>query len=191
MVQPRTTTATIQQLQLPERQAEDLAEKAQLSADKINRGLASFNYPFEVATRTTSYQSVSEIKRVFDDPDNKEIGKIEVREDNTIQAQPLIVNRMIEGDLSKPKFLDTVQAPSAAEIGTATHYLLQLIDLSKQPSYEEVRAVQERLVENKLILPTIAEKMNLEQIVAFFDTALGKQLIQHHQTVRREQPFLC
>lgn len=31
--------------------------------------------------------------------------------------------------------------------------------------------------------------MNLEQIVAFFDTALGKQLIQHHQTVRREQPF--
>lgn len=183
--------AAIQQLQLPERQAEDLAEKAQLSADKINRGLArlSFNYPFEVATRTTSYQSVSEIKRVFDDPDNKEIGKIEVREDNTIQAQPLIVNRMIEGDLSKPKFLDTVQAPSAAEIGTATHYLLQLIDLSKQPSYEEVRAVQERLVENKLILPAIAEKMNLEQIVAFFDTALGKQLIQHHQTVRREQPF--
>lgn len=152
--------AAIQQLQLPERQAEDLAEKAQLSADKINRGLArlSFNYPFEVATRTTSYQSVSEIKRVFDDPDNKEIGKIEVREDNTIQAQPLIVNRMIEGDLSKPKFLDTVQAPSAAEIGTATHYLLQLIDLSKQPSYEEVRAVQERLVENKLILPAIAEK---------------------------------
>ena len=66
-----------------------------------------------MATRTTSYQSVSEIKRVFDDPDNKEIGKIEVREDNTIQAQPLIVNRMIEGDLSKPKFLDTVQAPSA------------------------------------------------------------------------------
>ena len=183
--------AAIQQLQLPERQAEDLAEKAQLSADKINRGLArlSFNYPFEVATRTTSYQSVSEIKRVFDDPDNKEIGKIEVREDNTIQAQPLIVNRMIEGDLSKPKFLDTVQAPSAAEIGTATHYLLQLIDLSTQPSYEEVRAVQERLVENKLILPAIAEKMNLEQIVAFFDTALGKQLIQHHQTVRREQPF--
>ncbi|MFU1875750.1 hypothetical protein, partial [Enterococcus faecium] len=76
----------------------------------------------------------------------------------------------------KPKFLDTVQAPSAAEIGTATHYLLQLIDLSTQPSYEEVRAVQERLVENKLILPAIAEKMNLEQIVAFFDTALGKQL---------------
>ena len=111
-----------------------------------------------MATRTTSYQSVSEIKRVFDDPDNKEIGKIEVREDNTIQAQLLIVNRMIEGDLSKPKFLDTVQAPSAAEIGTATHYLLQLIDLSKQPSYEEVRAVQERLVENKLILPAIAEK---------------------------------
>ena len=104
---------------MPERQAEDLAEKAQLSADKINRGLArlSFNYPFEVATRTTSYQSVSEIKRVFDDPDNKEIGKIEVREDNTIQAQPLIVNRMIEGDLSKPKFLDTVQAPSALKLG--------------------------------------------------------------------------
>ena len=37
-------------------------------------------------------------------PITKEIGKIEVREDNTIQAQPLIVNRMIEGDLSKPKF---------------------------------------------------------------------------------------
>ena len=52
-----------------------------------------------------------------------------------------------------------------------------------------MRAVQERLVENKLILPAIAEKMNLEQIVAFFDTALGKQLIQHHQIVRREQPF--
>ncbi|MGC3071937.1 hypothetical protein, partial [Enterococcus faecalis] len=77
---------------------------------------------------------------VFDVPDYKLFGKIEVREDNTIQAQPVIVNRLIEGDLSKPIFLDTVQAPSGADIGTATHYLLQQIDLSTQPSYEEVRA---------------------------------------------------
>ncbi|MGH2311365.1 hypothetical protein ACQ10P_16415, partial [Enterococcus faecalis] len=78
-----------------------LAEKAQLSRAKMKRVFArlSFNYPFEVATRTTRYQSVSEIKRVFDDPDNEEIGKIVVREDNTIQGQALIVNRMIEGDL--------------------------------------------------------------------------------------------
>lgn len=45
---------------------------------------------------------------------------------------------MVEGSLSKPKFLGMVRTPSAAEAGTAIYYLLQLTDLSKQPSHEEM-----------------------------------------------------
>lgn len=162
-----------------------------VSADAITRGLTRLNYqyPFEVATRTTSYQSVSEIKRVFDDPDNKEIGKIEVNQDNSIQASPLIVNRMIEGDLGKPKFLETVQVPSAAEIGTATHYLLQLMDLTQAPTEASLQQLRDQLVANKIVQPAVAEKINLAQIIAFYATDFGQTLLDNASKVKREQPF--
>jgi ATP-dependent helicase/nuclease subunit A len=162
-----------------------------VSANLITKGLTRLNYryPFEVATRTTSYQSVSEIKRVFDDPDNQQLVQIDVQPNQTIQANPVIVNRMIEGELEKPKFLETVQAPSAAEVGTATHYLLQLMELTEKPTLATLEALRDQLIQRKVINKEVAVRINLNKIVAFYETNFGEMLLKHASSVKREQPF--
>src|SRR5699024_6410585 len=40
--------------------------------------LMAYTYPHEAATQTTSYQSVSEIKRLFEDPDNAQLLQLDV-----------------------------------------------------------------------------------------------------------------
>ncbi|OJG71502.1 helicase-exonuclease AddAB, AddA subunit [Enterococcus quebecensis] len=146
-------------------------------------------YPFQLSTKTTNYQSVSEIKRVFEDPDNKEIAKIELGEKNTIQSAPMIVHRMSEGELGKPRFIEAIRKASAVEIGTATHYLLQLLDLTKEPIKESIEELVEELIQTKIIQENIAKQINIDQILAFYQTKLGQQLLANPTQVVREQPF--
>lgn len=157
----------------------------------IEKGLnrLNYSYPFQLSTKTTNYQSVSEIKRVFEDPDNKEIEKIDVDEKNTIQPIPMIVHRMSEGELGKPRFIETIRKPSAVEIGTATHYLLQLLDLTKEPNKDSIILLLKELVQTKIIQENVANQINVEQVLSFYRTNLGQQLLAEPNQVIREQPF--
>lgn len=148
-----------------------------------------YHYPYQLSIKTTNYQSVSEIKRVFEDPDNKEIAKIEVSDKNTFQPTPLIVHRMTEGELGKPRFIEKIQRATSMEIGTATHYLLQLLDLKQEPTKETIERLKNELVKTKIIQENVAKEINIEQILAFYQTSLGKQLLAEPENVVREQPF--
>ncbi|WP_206911642.1 helicase-exonuclease AddAB, AddA subunit [Enterococcus sp. DIV0840] len=149
----------------------------------------NYEYPYQLSTKTTNYQSVSEIKRVFEDPDNKEIAKIEVDEKNTIQTTPMIIHRMSEGELGKPRFIETIRKPSAVEIGTATHYLLQLLDLNKEPTKDSILQLIEELVQTKIIQENVAKQININQVLSFYRTSLGQLLLENPAKVIREQPF--
>ncbi|MBO0474254.1 helicase-exonuclease AddAB subunit AddA [Enterococcus ureasiticus] len=149
----------------------------------------NYEYPYQLSTKTTNYQSVSEIKRVFEDPDNKEIAKIEVDEKNTIQPTPMIIHRMSEGELGKPRFIETIRKPSAVEIGTATHYLLQLLDLNKEPTKDSILQLIEELVQTKIIQENVAKQININQVLSFYRTSLGQLLLENPAKVIREQPF--
>lgn len=157
----------------------------------IEKGLRRLNYdyPYQLSTKTTNYQSVSEIKRVFEDPDNKEIAKIEVDEKNTMQPTPMIVHRMSEGELGKPRFIETFRKPSAAEIGTATHYLLQLLDLNEEPTKDSIVQLINELVETNIIQDNVAKQISSDEILSFYQTSLGQQLLENPDKVVREQPF--
>lgn len=157
----------------------------------VQEGLSRLNYdyPYQLSTKTTNYQSVSEIKRVFEDPDNKEIAKIEVNEKNTIQPAPMIVHRISDGELGKPKFIETIRKPSALEIGTATHYLLQLLDLNMEPSKESILHLIDELVQAKIIQENVAKHINSNQVLSFYQTKLGQKLLENPKQVVREQPF--
>lgn len=157
----------------------------------VQEGLSRLNYdyPYQLSTKTTNYQSVSEIKRVFEDPDNKEIAKIEVNEKNTIQPAPMIVHRISDGELGKPKFIETIRKPSALEIGTATHYLLQLLDLNMEPSKESILQLIDELVQAKIIQENVAKHINSNQVLSFYQTKLGQKLLENPKQVVREQPF--
>ncbi|MDT1938806.1 MULTISPECIES: helicase-exonuclease AddAB subunit AddA [Carnobacterium] len=142
--------------------------------------LMAFNYPYESATRTTSYQSVSEIKRLFEEPEDTRMVKIDIN-------QPR--NRFVEQKLARPKFMQELTEPTAAEIGTATHLVMQSIDLTEKPTIQSLELLIKKLVMEELLTPQLEQKLSLNHLVQFFETDLGQQLITHHDLVRREQPF--
>ncbi|WP_086347920.1 helicase-exonuclease AddAB subunit AddA [Candidatus Enterococcus clewellii] len=156
----------------------------------LTRGLKrlNFDYPYQLAAQTTNYQSVSEIKRIFEDPDDRSIGKLEIGDSQARSTQG-IVHRMASQELSRPSFLQEVQQPAAVEIGTATHHLLQLIDLSKEPTLESLQALLDELVSQKLIAEKTGSRIDLTKILDFFQSELGRMLLAHPDRVRREQPF--
>lgn len=142
-----------------------------------------FNYEHAAATMTTAYQSVSEIKRLFEDPDNFQLGQLE------FDPQARQKGRYVSDDFGQPKFMQTTVTPSAAEVGTATHLVLQTLDLWQQPTIEMVEQVIVRLTAGKIITTEVAQRINREQILQFFTTDLGKLILTQPKRLKREVPF--
>lgn len=141
------------------------------------------HYPHILATKTASYQSVSEIKQVFSDPDEKVLLPYD-RNNPAGQGQ-----RYVEDDFSMPAFIQGAQEVTAAEIGTATHLLLQLIPLTTAPTLADFQALAADLVAKGILNMEVAQKIQLSTLVAFFATPLGQELLAHGEKVKREQPF--
>ncbi|MDH6365009.1 ATP-dependent helicase/nuclease subunit A [Enterococcus sp. PF1-24] len=164
------------------------APDSQLSSDWQVQAmeLLNFNYPYSEATKTTSYQSVSEIKRLFEDPDNEQTNKL-VWESQEQKA--LSQFRYTQEELAKPKFLATTTQPSGAVVGSATHSLLQLLPLEKTPTKALIEEILAQLVVSKQIDSNVAQMIKIDNILQFFETDLGQFIIAHQQLLKREQPF--
>ncbi|MFP9184246.1 hypothetical protein, partial [Enterococcus faecalis] len=83
--------------------------------------------PYQASSQTTSYQSVSEIKRLFEDPDDTQESRLTLESSQTKAASRQF--RYTQEQLAEPKFLQKDRQVSAAAVGTATHALLQLLPL--------------------------------------------------------------
>lgn len=144
--------------------------------------LMDYQYRYESATHTTSYQSVSEIKRLFEEPDDGQMVKIDIN-------QPRNQNRYIEDTLARPNFMAEMTAPTSAEIGTGTHLVMQSIDLSVPVTAETVNELIADLIRRGMLQHEIAEKIEVENILRFFQTTIGQLLLAHPNHVHREAPF--
>lgn len=169
----------------------DLAERPMALSEDAKKYLQrayrvlDFTYPFEMATRTTSYQSVSEIKRVFEDPDDSQLLTLDLTD-----SQPKTVNRFVEEKLAEPQFLaDEEVKITPTAIGSATHLVLQLLNLSEKTTKEKIEAFIRQLVSENILDEKIAEKIQVQSILAFFESELGQKILAHPHLVVREQPF--
>lgn len=144
--------------------------------------LMSHSYAFDLATQTTSYQSVSEIKRLFEEPGDGQMVKIDI-------TAPRRAHRYVEDELPKPSFMTEVLKPSPAEVGKATHLLLQSLDLTEEPTEAHITAKIKQLVKDKIVNKEIAELIIVEKLVYFFQTTFGKRILNHAEKVKREAPF--
>ncbi|WP_414840274.1 helicase-exonuclease AddAB subunit AddA [Carnobacterium sp. TMP28] len=144
--------------------------------------LMNYTYRYEKATHTTSYQSVSEIKRLFEEPEDEFMVKIDIN-------QPRNQNRFVEDKLTRPKFMAEMTAPTNAEIGTATHLVMQSITLFEPVTVLSVNKLILNLVERGMLQSEIAEKIEKDKIVRFFENKLGQLLLAHPEQVKREAPF--
>ncbi|WP_252904661.1 PD-(D/E)XK nuclease family protein [Secundilactobacillus silagei] len=159
------------------------ADYTDVNVDEIDQ-LMAFRYQHQAETQTTAYQSVSEIKRLFEDPDLKQLGDFQP---NWQTAQG--GNRFVTHDLAQPDFMQTINAPTSAEIGTATHLIFQEIDLAQPIDLKTVQAVIDRLVDQKVMQPAVAERIKQDQVVNFFKSEFGQTILQHQDSLKRETPF--
>lgn len=133
-------------------------------------------YAFTEETKTTSYQAVSELKRLIEDPAIREL---------TTET----TYRHVTNAFAIPKFMQQHVEVTSAMVGTATHLLLQTLDLKQTITMNVLRHHVDSLVAKGLITSEIVEKINYWQILRFFQTPFAKMLQENESNVRVEVPF--
>lgn len=99
-----------------------------------------------------------------------------------IAGQGQSVGKKISFDL--PDF-STKEKVTGAEIGSATHELMQRIDLSQQLTLASLTETLKQVQTSQ----AVRDKINLDKILAFFDTVLGQEILANTDHLYREQPF--
>lgn len=168
----------------------DWYDQAQAAADQVTADqvdgaaltkLMTFQYPHQAATVTTAYQSVSEAKRLFEEPDTARM--------SAGQAPTSGGLRYVSHDFARPNFMQTVRAPLPTDIGTATHLVLQQLDVTVLPTADRIQTLIDRLVQGKVLTAEVAQRLDPQAILQFYDSAVGQQILAHPDQLHREVPF--
>lgn len=133
-----------------------------------------YNTLHRAAIELPSVQTPSQIKKFYEPVMDMEGVEI------TNQTQS--TEKKISFDL--PDF-STKEKVTGAEIGSATHELMQRMDLGQQPTLASLTETLNQVQTS----PAVRDKINLSKILAFFDTALGQEILANTDHLYREQPF--
>ncbi|MCF6515412.1 helicase-exonuclease AddAB subunit AddA [Lactobacillus sp. S2-2] len=153
-------------------------------SDSLVDQVFDHQYEYLAATNTTAYQSVSEIKGLFDDPDIIQLGSA-----TEIQAPKKQKNRYLNSNFATPKFMQSVSEASATDVGTALHLMMQQIDVTETINLDYLNHLLNDLVKKRLISEKVSAKINLESIVKFYQSDLGKRILSNSDCLKREVPF--
>ncbi|EFM35622.1 ATP-dependent nuclease subunit A [Streptococcus sp. oral taxon 071 str. 73H25AP] len=155
--------------QTDNRQSETIKEALEMLKE-----VEVYNTLHREAIELPSVQTPSQIKKFYE--------PVMDMEGVQIANQTQSPEKKISFDL--PDF-STKEKVTGAEIGSATHELMQRIDLSQQPTL----ATLEETLQQVQTSPAVRDKINLSKILAFFDTALGQEILANTDHLYREQPF--
>jgi ATP-dependent helicase/nuclease subunit A len=155
--------------------------------------ILGYQYPHQTATETTAYQSVTDVKRVFEDDDPR-LGQRDYAAD-TDEASPEDDKKKRSGiyinpDFAVPSFIQKDDAaPKATQIGTATHLVFQKLSLDQPVTPAVVRDEIADLTQQGLMTPATAAQIDVAGVASFFKTAVGQQILAHPTDYHREEPF--
>ena len=155
--------------QADNRQSETIKEALEMLKE-----VEVYNSLHRAAIELPSVQTPSQIKKFYEPVMDMEGVEI------TNQTQSS--EKKISFDL--PDF-STKEKITGAEIGSATHELMQRIDLIQQPTLASLTETLKQVQTS----PAVRDKINLSKILAFFDTALGQEILANTDHLYREQPF--
>lgn len=155
--------------QADNRQSETIKEALEMLKE-----VEVYNTLHRAAIELPSVQTPSQIKKFYEPVMDMEGVEI------TNQTQSS--EKQISFDL--PDF-STKEKVTGAEIGSATHELMQRMDLGQQPTLASLTETLKQVQTS----PAVRDKINLSKILAFFDTALGQEILANTSHLYREQPF--
>jgi ATP-dependent helicase/nuclease subunit A len=130
-------------------------------------------YPNRLAASHRSKQSVTEIKRQRDSIDESS------STDFIRKMKPQIADR--------PRFMQE-KSLTPAEKGTAMHMVMQHINFSKEMTDKSLREQIAKMVNTELLTSDQAEGIDIQNILGFFNTAIGQRLMKAPYC-KREVPF--
>ncbi len=133
-------------------------------------------YAYKYSSTIPANISVSELKR----------------EQLQDEAQDNVFNIFKQQTIKKPQFLQDKKGLSSAERGTAVHFVMQHIDLSKVKDIEEIKKQLDYLVIKEYLTYEEVKVVNPEKIIKFFQSDLGQRILNCYNTtgkVYRETPF--
>ena len=155
--------------QADNRQSETIKEALEMLKE-----VEVYNTLHRAAIELPSVQTPSQIKKFYE--------PVMDMEGVQIANQTKSPEKKIGFDL--PDF-STKEKVTGAEIGSATHELMQRIDLSQQPTLANLTETLKQVQTS----PDVRDKINLSKILAFFDTPLGQEILTNTDHLYREQPF--
>lgn len=183
------------------KQVEDSAHPVVERIDRLMRE----PYVHELSTHTSSYQSVSELKRMYEEP---RIEKLEVFQDRRASTQQIQENlpqfeegteaiqsiRYTQDTFEPPRFIEDKQM-DYAQIGTITHFFLQqlnfsLFDEEDQTMYVKILNEEaKRMLEDNYIDSDQLSVIQMDAIIKFLLGSIGQFVIQNASRLKKEQAF--
>jgi ATP-dependent helicase/nuclease subunit A len=161
-------------------QLQDLSQASNRQSDTIKEALQMlkevevYNEIHRAAINLPSVQTPSQIKKFYE--------PVMDMDGVVVAGQSKPKETMIQFEL--PDFSKTEKV-TGAEIGSATHELMQRINLAKKPTLETLTEALEQVQATS----AVKDKVNLDKILSFFDTALGQEILKNQDKLYREQPF--
>lgn len=165
----------------------------------------SYHYPYEQATQTAAYQSVSEIKQLFEDPDRPYLTDLYLDEEGrAVSADDAVAKgladekgaetkpsqNLLKQELPLPSFMsDGKVKPSPTAVGTATHLMMQLLDFNRWLEEADLEKLLAQLVASGKIAPEVAPLVNVSQIVDFTRSDFAQTIARHQKSLKREAAF--
>lgn len=148
-----------------------------------------WRYPFAEAVGRFAKVSVTEVKGRFgSDGEDSAQATSALTNPSVASTQPAI--RTATALHRRPRFLqDDPGRLTPAEIGTATHLVLQHLDLSSALDEREIGRQIERLAEQEILTPELARAVDVASMARFFASPLGLRLRTPGGMVYRELPF--
>jgi len=142
---------------------------------EIERRL-NWKYSFMEASKIPAKISVTELKRLG----------------NELFSDSYTTNMFTPKLSKKPAFLEERKGLSAAERGTAVHFVMQHLDLRKISDYNAISDQINVMVRKELLTKEQATAVNIKSIQGFFSSPLGRRMLSvedFDRDIKREIPF--
>lgn len=133
----------------------------------------NYDYPYEESVKVSASISVSEIKKMQSDQEED-------------YSKPMYEEKIT---LKRPLFIQESEAKnkiSPQERGTIVHLVMEVLDLNKINTLDEIKAQIKDLIKREIISEKQSLIINPFKIYKFFKSNIGKRILSAH-LIKREQ----
>jgi ATP-dependent helicase/nuclease subunit A len=133
----------------------------------------NWSYPFGDTYKLPAKNSVTQLTHSSDEYVKINYSLALDRKPRTLIKEETILTKSVEPRL----------------IGTATHLVISQLDLTAAVTAETIERTKDKLIADNSITTSVAEYIDTESILAFFQSEPGKLVFDAENTVLREWPF--